>query len=106
MVIVQMGEEQMRDFGRGNTELEQPVMGAKAVVEDNHVVAGLDHIAGAHTPQGRRRSARSQQPDSHLVFSESFGARAILILDETACYLHKYDELSLLGDIALPKHRR
>jgi hypothetical protein len=60
MVIVQMGEEQMRDPGGGNAEFQQPVMGAEAVVEDNDVIVRLDDIARAHAPQRRCRRARSQ----------------------------------------------
>ena len=52
MVVVQVREEQVRDAGRGDAELEQPMMRAEAVVEHQHIRADIYDVAGRLPAQG------------------------------------------------------
>jgi hypothetical protein len=65
MIIMQVREEQMGNFLRGNPKLQQSMMRAKSMIKNDHVVAGLDHIPGAHPPQRRGGCTRSQQTNAH-----------------------------------------
>ena len=58
VVVVEMGEEEMGHPRGVDAELEQPMMGAEAMVQHDDIAADLDHIAGAHSPQGRCRCPR------------------------------------------------
>ena len=47
MVVVQVGEQRVRDVGRREAALDQPLMRAGPVVQHDRLVADLDEIAGA-----------------------------------------------------------
>ena len=71
MVVVQVREEEMGDARGGNAELEQPVVCAEAVIQDDDVAADLHHVTGAHSPQRRRRCPSPKQPNSHAGLRRS-----------------------------------
>src|SRR6185437_16215764 len=65
VIVVQMAEEQVRDACRRDAKLEQPMVRAKSMVENDDVLTDLDNVAGAHAPQGWRRRPGSQKTNSH-----------------------------------------
>jgi hypothetical protein len=51
MVVMKMREERVCDVHRTMSALEQPVMRARSVVPDDHIVTDFDEITGALTLQ-------------------------------------------------------
>ena len=51
MIVMQVREEEVRHPRRLNLELEQPMMSAETMIQEDNVVADLHHVAGAHSPQ-------------------------------------------------------
>jgi hypothetical protein len=76
VIVVQVAAEKVRHARRGYAQLEQPVMGAETVVENEHVVAGFDDVARAHAPQRRRGSSGSKQSDPHVYLQQAAWARS------------------------------
>ena len=65
VVVVQMAEEDVRDVDRPMPALEQPMMGAGAVIENDRLAADLDEVAGALPVERRRWRSRAEQRNAH-----------------------------------------
>ena len=66
VVVMQVGEEAMGDIDRPPAGLQQPVVGAGPMVEDDRVAAGLDQVARAHALQRGRGRAGAEQGEAHV----------------------------------------
>ena len=65
VVVVQMAEERVGDVDGAMPALDEPVVGAGAVVHHDKVAADLEEVAGALPRQRRRRRAGAEQRDLH-----------------------------------------
>src|SRR5436190_861448 len=63
VIVVQMREECVRDFGCPPSGLEQTMMAAGSVVENDDIVGDFQDVAGAHALQRRRRVSGPEQRD-------------------------------------------
>jgi hypothetical protein len=67
VVIVQVREEGVGDIGRPCPRLQEPMMAARSMIEDDDVVGEGDHVAWTHALQRRGRVTRAQQRDLHQL---------------------------------------
>ena len=58
--VMQVAEESVGHVGRPLADLDQPLMGARPVIEEDEIVADLDHVARALPIDRRRRRAGSK----------------------------------------------
>jgi hypothetical protein len=65
VVVVQMGEQRVRDLGRREAALDQPLMRAGPVIQHDRLVADLHQIARALPFRRRRRRAGPEQCQLH-----------------------------------------
>src|SRR5687768_16909364 len=65
VVVVQVREEDVGHMHRLHPGLEQPMVGARAEVEQDLADPGLYQVARAHALERRRRRAGAEQPDAH-----------------------------------------
>ena len=65
VVVVQVAEERVADVDGAMAALEQPMVGARAVVHHDEVAADLEEIARALAAERRRGRAGSEQRDFH-----------------------------------------
>ena len=65
VVVVQVREERRAHVHGAAAALDQPVMGAGTVVENERFAANLDEVAGALALERRRRRAGSEQGYTH-----------------------------------------
>ena len=61
MVVVIVREEQMRDVGCLVAGFKKPMVRARSVIDDDHIAARIEEIAGALAAQGRSRRSGPEQ---------------------------------------------
>ncbi len=65
MVVVEMREKGVRHLHGPASALEEPMMGARTVIEDDHVVGDIDEITGALSSERRTWGAGTEKRDAH-----------------------------------------